>query len=345
MVPSRSRSEVTPPPSGATVARIAPYLGFAVAAAIGFAFLIFNPLLQSKSPPPNPVAENTAVSDGDRSPGEASYAKADQRVYVNPNSLAGKILKADENAQRVTGLSKLEREQNVAFIVNAFYRPGTSEEFYAELHQDLVNTYGVEEADFLMSVAGANDWEAARNMIEQRQRETGVSYGNLLLNTGLIHGDISADEITLLVRDGVQLPSSAVSQLAASGRAEVIASLVERGIPIDLNYRDPVLGTNAVEVLIQNIGYFPDKFEPTEAAEALRTLVSLGVDAMPQDGSLGPLDYALDINRSNAGVKLAMAKVLLEQGVPFQESHRELLAQMPDCPEREHFRELFANHL
>ncbi len=120
---------------------------------------------------------------------------------------------------------------------------------------------------------------------------------------------------------------------------------MDRGILVDLNYEDPFTGTNALGALIQNIGYFPGDYDVDRASEAVQELIRLGVEAKPNSGALDPLDYALMVNRSNAPIKLAMARVLLEQGVPVEASHRELLATMPDGPTKEKFIDLLGARL
>lgn len=295
---------------------------------------------------PQPLHSEAAsgLSDQDRSENEP-ITNVTEDSALDPQSLEAKRIRASKNAQLNTGLSAGQLQENRKFLFDSFYNPETSNQFYAELHQTLSELYGTEEADFLTSLTVMTDWDEIKQQVTLRRDVTGQNYDDLLLTVGLAHGKITTEEIESIAVTGRELPNNTIHQLARHGRIDSIADLADRGLLVDLNYQDPVTGTNAIGVLVQNIGYFPSEYEPKEAADALRKLIELGIETKPQNGTLDPLDYALMANRSNAHLKLVLTEVLLEQGLPIEESHREQIARMPEGPIKEGFLELFANSL
>lgn len=264
---------------------------------------------------------------------------------ITKSDLEGKGIQAVRNASQRTGLTPEQLQENLQFTFDAFYNPETSTAYKAELHSALTEVIGSDEADFLIAISDMTDWDEIRKAIDEHATATGNNYDQMKLDVGVANGHISSDEIQMLAARGANLPVDISNQLARTGQVDTIIELARSGVITDLNYQDPFTGTNALGTLIQNVGYSPQNYEPEEAARAVRLLINVGIEPKPQNKSFDALDYALQVNPSNAEIKLAIARELLDAGVPFEESHRQLLSRMRESEHKREFYELFANYL
>lgn len=216
-------------------------------------------------------------------------------------------------------------------------RDATLAEVLTEKHAELVAMYGAEEADFRAAIiTTVGDWQKTKELITQREAETGANYSELLMRAGFASGDILADEIIELVDNGVPIPDYAFHRLAYAGKAETIAALVEHGYFSNVNLLNPATGANAIGTFIQRAGHLPDRYPPEKARDILRQFIEIGVDPR------GCMTQALrNVNSSNADTKLALVKELVKQGVPLTEQDRKLVAKMKDGPYKERFLSLF----
>jgi len=217
-------------------------------------------------------------------------------------------------------------------VGSVFFEKQGREQFVTALREVLSNQYGPKEADFYADLFTSEDWLAAKELIENHAASSGQNYDAWMMQAGLEFGDISADEIEMLVSRGAVLPQNALSKLARKGQVDTIASLVDVGLISDLNAVDPDNGRNALSETIQRISDWSHNYSPAQAANAVERLISLGIKSSNYTGGRDSLDYALDgINTSNAKVKLAMVEALLSQGRALSSAQRELIDNIPNA--------------
>ena len=313
------------------------YVALAAAAAlavVGVFVVGNNP--QSPELPDAPVHDGGAPGTHDKT----VNIPAGHAPTRDIKGLAGKVQRTRAAAVERTGLSADEINRSGDTAIAAFYDQSSSPAFMNDLHGALTDTYGKEEADFLMSVMTMSDWQEIRGQLNERSAATGQDYTDLYARVGLAHGEISVEDLSRLAREGAGLPTDTINQLARHGRVDAIAELSNQGVLVDLNFRDPVTGENAVATFVRNVGYYPNKLDPGEAQAALQKLIGLGINHSFYDGTLDALDYALQVNPSNADLKLAMTSVLINQGAEISESHAELVANIADPQVRQRFEHL-----
>lgn len=274
------------------------------------------------------------------SPGTVASVSADEAAPIDPQSLDAKRHWQSAFAMDVTGASEATLREAYLGIGEAFYDPRSRDTFVQQMHAALVEGVGQDEADFLVNVYTATDWAAVDTLITSRAAETGQNYNDFKLVAGLAHDALDADAIAQLVLDGTAAPEDLVVQLASNGRVKDIIALSEQQLIGDINYVNPVSGRNALGTLVQTIGFRSVRYDPATAAEAVESLIREGVAVKPASGGLDPLDYALQANRFDGAVKLAMARALIEAGAPIETSHYELLEAMADIEEKSSFEEL-----
>ncbi len=233
---------------------------------------------------------------------------------------------------------------------DAFRSVDLSDEALAALESELLDVVsqelGADEARFRFSLAGVRDWALLKEMIAERSAATGADYNTLLLDAGLQSGDITADEIRDIVARGHPLPDSAISDLARHGQADTIVTLVEDGIIANTNRVSMLTGDNTLSTYIKSAGRYPYKLDAAEAASGLEKLIALGIETQPQHDGPDPLDQALAIvTDRNIGIKLELVRVLLDNGVPVEDSHRETVYGMRDGPNKEKLIEALGEYL
>ena len=242
-------------------------------------------------------------------------------------------------------------DELVAATTEAFYSgPDSLSEHLSEMHARVAEEYGEEEADFRLSVTlAATDWDEIKNLVANREAVLGTSgqYNQLLLDTGLITGQISYQEIAELAYSGSVLPENAIYELASKGRIDLIAQLSEGNLLTNPNYEQPFVGRNAIGALIQHASYRQEDYESAEAiGNAVDTLIDAGVVPMPSHGGLGPMDHALtNVSDRNFEVRMTIVKKLLEHGVPFEQSHMQLISALPEGRNKEELQQLLMEHM
>lgn len=260
-----------------------------------------------------------------------------------------KRARRDVNAEVATGRSISELELRMQTVNAAFFGGDSTNRHLAELHQQLTEQFGVEEADFRLAlIANSSDWEALKNIVNQRSTALGTidAYDQMLLEMGIATGKISFEEIEDLSSNGNRLPHDLIYSLASQGQIDTIKKLAEKNLLANLNYEQPILSRNAIGALIDHASNFPGTYESRGIKDAIDVLIGVGVVPMPVNGAPGPLDDVLtNISNRNFQIKYSMAEKLLEHGVPLEPSHRELISSLPTGSNKEQLEKLFANFL
>lgn len=263
-------------------------------------------------------------------------------------ALRAKAQRVKELALERSGLSDEERRRLRSDIYASFYDPDGAAAYRQELHAQLVEIFGAEEADFRLSIIdAAGDWSAIKGLVEARELQLGATgrYNELLLEAGLGSGKITANEIATLVHAGTELPQEAIFQIAGQGNVETIAQLSDRGLLIDPNYEHPTLSMNAIGAYVRHASAYPQGLDPAEARESVLKLIGVGVNPVSTNGTFDSLDYALqNANNTNLKIKVAIIGALLEQGIRPQESHYEALQLIANKQVREELDKLLRGH-
>ncbi|MEO1019586.1 MAG: hypothetical protein AAFY56_18135, partial [Pseudomonadota bacterium] len=250
---------------------------------------------------------------------------------------------------RNSGMTAEEIEEQLK-LYDEFTDPNDEhEEEYADLHEQLENTVGQDEADFVLALMnqGAN-WQGIKDLIENRLAAGGdpVQLNDLALKLGLNSGQISAAEIEAYMARGATLPEEAIYNLAARGAVDTILDLTSSGTVRSDQYRHPLVGTNAIGALIERTTYTPTDHSPDEIAQTISALVKLGLTVTPSHGSYDPMDYVLRHPRDrNIDIKVAIVEELLRQGAVVTDDHRQSLQEIPDEELRGKLERALVNYL
>ncbi len=253
------------------------------------------------------------------------------------------------NAMQDSGMTAEEIEEQLR-LYEEFTDPDEEhEEEYAELHEQLENTVGQEEADFVLALMNqGSDWQGIKDLIENRLAAGGdpVQLNDVALKLGLNSGQIGAVEIEAYIARGATLPEDAIYNLAARGAVDTILELTSRGTVRGDQYRHPLVGTNAIGALIERTTYISGDHGPDKIAQTISVLVGLGLTVTPSHGSYDPMDYALRHPRErNIDVKVAIVEELLRHGAVVTDDHKQSLQEIPDEELRGRLETALANHL
>lgn len=273
-------------------------VAFAVLVAVGMATMATDEARRT----PSPVATST-----DASASNATEVKSHEEQFRQPDSA-----RSDSALGRTVG---------------------EVHESLSDYHAQLVNHVGVDEADFRLAVISAmGDWKQVKEIVSQRSATTGRDYGELLMEVGLVTGDITSDEIVELINNGTPMSEETFEWLTYNGHVEAFTDLASRGLLVDINRPNPVTGRNAIGSYIQHVGHFPGNYSEEQVNTELEQLIGVGVD--PREALSAALT---SVNPSNAELMLAMASTLIDQGVLPDDEHYNLLASMKDRPYKRDF--------
>ncbi len=282
--------------------------------------------------------------------GQADQAPSDAPPAAT-SALEQKQRQTEINSELVTGMTMDEIDEQIADTSESLYGgPDSLRERLTQVHTELADQYGEEEADFRLAlIINAADWEMMKSLVANREAILGTSglYDQVLLDTGITNGQISYEEIIALTSTGSVLPENMIYALASNGRIDLIEQLSQNNFVTNPNYEQPVLGRNAIGALISHASYFPDSYESTEAiGDAIDTLIGAGVVPIPSHGGLGPMDHALtNVSDRNFEARYTIVKKLLEHGVPFEQSHMELIASLPEGDNKDELQQLLLEHM
>ncbi len=306
------------------------------------------------SPVPATSPELTTLVDSETNnqPDDSGQADQDHLNTSGPTSaVEQKQAQRDINAEMATGMSRSEIDKQVAATTEAFFSGDVSlKEHLTQVHTQLAQEFGEEEADFRLAlVLNSSDWDSVKKLAANREAILGTTgqYDQFLLNMGIANGQISYEEIRAFSSTGSVLPEDLIYSLASNGRVDLIAQLSENNLLANPNYEQPILGQNAIGALISHASYFPDQYESNEMiGSAIDTLINAGVVPMPVNGGLGPMDHALtNVSNRSFEARYTIVKKLLEHGVPFEQSHRELISSLPNGRNKEKLQQLLREHM
>ncbi len=287
-----------------------------------------------------------ATLPAERRPTESEFRQSPLQPHaVDDTGLQAKSERARNQALDHFGITEEQLRGESKVIAAAMSDAQLTNVYRNELRNALIEEYGADEGQFLFDVSGQTDWTSLKAFVNERAQATGNYYDDLLLRQGLMMGEITADEIRSMSASGVALPEDVALQLAATANFDTLVGLTESGFISDPNYIDPLTGKNALSTLIVAVGQSQHDVDPEAAVAAVRRFIRAGAEVSPQNGAFNPLDYALQVNSQNAGLKLEIAKLLLESGVAVENSHRQLIDGMPEGPQRDAFLRVFANYL
>ncbi len=298
---------------------------------------------QEDDPAPSSLA-TVDSADSEEQRGSDSSTSVDAIVAL-PGSLESKRARVRDFAAE-NGYSNAQIRQTTNGLASAFFDPKNIDATRDRIFSELEKNVGTAEATFYSSAIDANDWNEAKRLINERSLVSGQNYDDLRLKIGISTGEITVDEIAKIVNRGTAIPPNAIHTLARGGHIDKIVELVEQNYLANPNTVNPINGRNALSEIINHIGLKGYKYSPEDAREAVEKLIAVGIETKPQNGTFDPLDYALrSVKSHNTKVKVAMATALISNGVPFEDSHRELIEAIPPGKNKDEFVRAFANYL
>lgn len=264
-----------------------------------------------------------------------------------PSSAPGSAVTADDLA-----LPDMPRKEDPPAVAEAIHPPASGEspsgnsdssrgstipeQLLVDIHEQLENRVGQEEADFRMALGNAaGDWEEVKRLIAERAQQTGQDYRPLLMELGIGTGQIPPNELMELLDAGIPLPDNAFDHLKYQAELDLIEGLANRGIVVDWNAPDPITGTNVLGNYVRNVGDAPFKYTEEQIADSLDRFLALGVTS--DDGFRQALESA---NPSNAEQMRYIADLLMRRGVVISAEHRRKVENMRDGPYKAGFVDL-----
>jgi hypothetical protein len=190
-----------------------------------------------------------------------------------------------------------------------------------------------EEENFSIEMSGVESFKKLKSAYDERSKNTGLYYGNEILNAPVSFRDASSIEIIEVLKSGSVLPRDALLNMIANNRLDLAVELTIAGFPLDANYYDDTTTLGLMEIQVQALSWDPQKTPVDQQLKYIDILKDLGVPLKEQDGTRDALDRALEYSLTttdadNAERLIILAKKLNSVGIPVEASHKELLANL-----------------
>jgi hypothetical protein len=202
--------------------------------------------------------------------------------------------------------------------------------------REMVNIYFAqlfsEEENFKVEVEQYNNFDDMNDAFDKRTKASGVYYGNDLLKQPMAYRGIKFDDVKQLLDSGAVLPDDVMQHMIYSNNVDLAIALKNAGYNINVNYIDKYQSMNTIELQAERFVINPDLASAEEQINTIKKLVDIGVSVKVDDGTRDALDIVLG-GVSNQGIDqakilLSLAKSLHELGIPLEQSHFQLLANI-----------------
>lgn len=262
--------------------------------------------------PDHADGDNVKVSSGSRAAKLAKELELSQDVLKHSVVLTPKLI-YDQLKRRGANISKNLADK----MISGLMTPDDWSEAYS-----LMESVLSEEESFKAGLAQYSNFEDFKRLCDERSKITGLYYGNVLLEQSNIYANATIDDLKQVLNDGAQFPKNVMAFFVQSKNISLALALREAGYVFNVNYIDEETNRNSLEAYIASYAQFDDG----NALDAIDKLLAIGVPIKSANGTRDALDYTLEnITPDNVVSRMAVARKLLDSGMPLEQSHIELL--------------------